>query len=43
MEAGMGLEPALHGGGLVSGVIVDDEMKVETGGGLLVDQFEKAQ
>jgi hypothetical protein len=27
----------------VSGVIVNDEMEIETGGGLLVDQFEKGQ
>jgi hypothetical protein len=43
MEAGMRLDPALYGRSLVSGIVVNDEMEIETGGGLLVDQFEKAQ
>ena len=43
MEAGMGFEPALYGRRLMRGIIVNDEMEIETGGGLLVDQSEKAQ
>ena len=43
MEAGMGFEPALYGRSLMRGIIVNDEMEIETGGGLLVDQSEKAQ
>ena len=43
VEAGMRLEPALYRRGLMGGIVVDDEMEIETGGGLLVDQFEKAQ
>ena len=43
MEAGMGFEPALYGRRLMGGVVVNDEMEIETGGGLLVDQSEKAQ
>jgi hypothetical protein len=43
MEAGMCLEPALHGRGLVSGIVVNDEIEIETGGGMLIDQPEKAQ
>lgn len=42
MEAGMRFDPALYGWGLVSGVVVNAEMEIETGGGLLVDQFESA-
>jgi len=42
MEARMYLEPALHGRGLVSGIVINDEMEIETGGGLLVDQPKKA-
>jgi hypothetical protein len=33
MEARMYLEPALHGRGLVSGIVINDEMEIETGGG----------
>src|SRR5215471_9172645 len=43
VEARMGLEPALHDGCLMGGVVIDDEVKVETFGGLLIDQPEKAQ
>ena len=43
MEAGMGFEPALYGRSLMRGIIVNDEMEIETGGRLLVDQSEKAQ
>jgi hypothetical protein len=43
MEAARRFDPALHGWGLVSGIVVNDEMEIETGGGLLVDQFKKAQ
>ena len=43
MKAGMRFDPVLHGRGFVSGVVINDEMEIETGGGLLVDQLEKAQ
>src|SRR5262245_62193631 len=43
MEVGMRFDPALYTGGLVSGIVVNDEMKIETSLGLLVDQFEKTQ
>src|SRR3984893_3213636 len=43
MEAGMGFEPALYGWSLMRRIIVNDEMEIETGGGLPVDQSEKAQ
>jgi hypothetical protein len=43
VKARMTLEPALHGRGFVSSVVVNDEMKVKAGRGLLVDQFKKAQ
>ena len=43
MEAWMRFDPALHGRRLVGGIVVDDEMKIETSRGLLVDQLEKAQ
>ena len=33
MEAGMGFEPALYGRRLMRGIIVNDEMEIETGGG----------
>src|SRR5439155_9982346 len=39
----MGFEPALYSRSLMRGIIVNDEMEIETGGGLLVDQSEKAQ
>src|SRR2546423_1478825 len=42
MEAGMRF-PALHGRGLVGGIVIDDEMEIETSWGLLVEQFEKPQ
>ena len=42
MKAGMLFDPALHGRSFVSGVVVNDEMEIKTGGGLLVNQFEKA-
>jgi hypothetical protein len=37
------LEPTLHGWGLVSGIVVDDQMQVETGRGLPVDRLEEPQ
>jgi len=37
MEAGMRFDPTLHRRGLVSGVVVDNEMEIETGGSLLID------
>ena len=43
MEAGMGFEPALYGRSLMRGIVVNDEMEIETSGCLLVDQSEKAQ
>ena len=43
MKAGMRFDPALHGRGFVSSVVVNDEMEIKAGGGLLVDQFEKVQ
>jgi transposase len=43
VKAGMRLEPALYGGGLMGGVIVDDEMEVEIGRGLLIDQLQETQ
>lgn len=43
MKARMTLEPALHDRGFVSRVVVNDEMKVKAGRGLLIDQFKKAQ
>ena len=43
MEAWMRFEPAFHGGSFMSGIVVNDEMEIETGGGLLVDHSEKAQ
>src|SRR6185312_8833481 len=43
MKAGMRFDPSLHSRGLVSGVVVDNEMEIETGRSLLIDQFEKAQ
>jgi hypothetical protein len=35
----MRFDPALHGRGLVSGVVVNNEMEIEAGRGLLVHQF----
>ena len=43
MEAGVRFDPALYSWGLVSGIVVYDEMEIETSGGLLIDQLEKAQ
>src|SRR6516165_9521552 len=43
MEARMRLEPALYGRGLVGGIVVDHQVEVEAGRGLMVDQLEKAQ
>lgn len=42
MEARMAGEPSLHGLGLVGGVVVEDQVQVEFGRGLLVDQAEEA-
>ena len=43
MEARMPLEPALYRGGLVGGIIIDDQMQVEIGQRPLVDGLEKAE
>lgn len=43
MEARMRLEPALYGRCLVGGIVVDDQVEVETGRGPMIDQLEKAQ
>jgi len=43
MKTGMRREPALDGRGFMSGVVVDDQMKVEPGRGLPIDQREKTQ
>jgi hypothetical protein len=43
MEAGARFDPALYSWGRVSGIVVYDEMEIETSGGLLIDQLEKAQ
>src|SRR5258708_23344139 len=43
VKARMPLEPALYRGGLVGGIIVDDEMQVEIGQRALVDGLEKAE
>jgi hypothetical protein len=43
MEAGMRCDPALHGCGLVSGIVINDKMEIETRWGLLFDQPEKMQ
>src|SRR5258708_38049276 len=43
VEARMHLEPALYCRGLVSGTVVDDQMQVEIGGGLLIDLLEKVE
>jgi hypothetical protein len=43
MEARMGLEPALYGRRLVGGIVVDDQVEIETGRGSMIDQLEKAQ
>jgi hypothetical protein len=37
------LEPLRHGGGFMGGLVVDDEVKVETDRSLLIDQLEKVQ
>ena len=36
MEARVRLKPTLHAGGLMGGVVVSDQMKIETGRGLLI-------
>src|SRR5262249_30944792 len=43
VKARMSLEPAFDRRGLVSGIVVDDQMEIETGQGPLIDQLEKAQ
>src|SRR5947207_12291256 len=43
VEAGMLGQPPLHLGVLVGGVIVDDQMDVETGRGLAVDALEEGK
>ena len=42
VEARMPLEPAFYRGGLVGGIIVNDQMQVEVGRRLLVDGLEEA-
>lgn len=42
VEARMRLEPALHRRGLMSGIVVDDQMQVEMRRGFLIDQLESA-
>ena len=42
-EAFVPRQPALHGRGLVGGVVVDDQMQIEIGEGLAVDLFEEVQ
>jgi hypothetical protein len=43
MEARMRCDPALHGCGLLSGIVINDKMEIETRWGLLFDQLEKMQ
>jgi len=43
MEARVGLEPTVHGRCFMSGIIVDNQMEVEIGRGVMVDQLQKAQ
>src|SRR5882757_7556759 len=43
METWMPFDPALYGRGLVGGIVVNDQMEIETGRGLMIDQPEKAQ
>ena len=43
VEARMRVEPAFYGRGLMGCIVVDDQMQVEIGRGLMIDQFEKAQ
>src|ERR1039457_5008693 len=43
MKARMPFEPALYRGGLVGGIIVDDEMQVEMGQRAFVDGLEEAE
>ena len=43
VKARVPLEPALYRGGLVSGIVVDDEMQVEMRQRPLVDEFEEAE
>ncbi len=39
----MALEPALHGRGLVCGVVVDDQMEIEARERLLVDLLQEIE
>ena len=43
VKARMPLEPAFHRGGLVGGIIVDNEMQVEIGQRAFVDGFQEAE
>jgi hypothetical protein len=42
MEAGMSGQPALHGLGLVGGIVVEEQVQVELGRGLFVAQPQEA-
>ena len=41
MEARMGLEPALYGRRLVGGIVVDDQVEIETGRGSMMISLRK--
>lgn len=43
MEARMRLEPAPYGRRLMGGIVVDEQVEVETRRGPMIDQLEKAQ
>ena len=43
VEAGMAVEPSTDRGMLMGGVIVGDDVDVETGRGLVIDGFEKGE
>ena len=43
VETGMGFEPALYRRGLMGGIVIHDQMEVEIGRGLMIDQLEKTQ
>lgn len=43
METRMRLESALYGRRLMGGIVVDDQVEIETGRRPMIDQLEKAQ